>query len=76
MVDKMVWESLQGYSNQCGTIDLTKSEKDRGAFLSTLCSMVKISIDMDNLLVPLLPDTPISVCQMRKYLKLYVRVEF
>ena len=33
-------------------------------------------MDKDNLLVPLLPATQISVCQMRKSLKLSVRVEF
>ena len=50
MVVMIVWKSIQDYSNHCGTIDLTKSEKDRGGFLSTLCSM-------DNLFVPPLSAT-------------------
>ena len=45
--------------------------RDKGRIL-----LVKICMDRDNLLVPLLPATPISVCQMRKSLKLSVRVDF
>ena len=44
--------------------------------LSTFCSIIKLCINKDNLLVPLQSATPISVCQMRKFLKLSVRVEF
>ena len=44
--------------------------------LSTFCSAIKLCINKDNPLVPFLSDTPISVCQIRKSLKLSVRVEF
>ena len=43
MVDKMVWESLKDYSNQCGKIDLTKSENDRAdiVHIQSVCSIIK-----------------------------------
>ena len=44
--------------------------------LSIICSMVKTCSDRDNPPVPLLPDTLISVCQMRISLKLSVRFKF
>ena len=46
------------------------------AFLSTFYSIIKLGVDKDNLLVPLQFATPISVCQMRKSLKLSARGDF
>ena len=46
------------------------------AFLSTFYSIIKLGINKDNLLVPLQFATPISVCQMRKSLKLSARGDF
>ena len=53
-------------------LDLTESE---GRFLPNFFNR-QICIGRDNPLVPLLPDTPFSVCQMRKSVKLSVKVEF
>ena len=44
--------------------------------MSIFCSIIKLCINKDNLLVPLQPATPICVRQMRKSLKLSVKFEF
>ena len=46
------------------------------AYSNHIFSFIKLCVNKDNLLVPLLCATPISVCQMRKSLKLSVRIEF
>jgi hypothetical protein len=48
-------------------LDLTESEKVKERFCPYFVQWY---------FVPLLPDTPISVCQMRKSVKLSVKVEF
>ena len=44
--------------------------------MSIFCSIIKLCINKDNPLVPLQSATPISFFQMRKSIKLPVRVEF
>ena len=60
----------------CKHLDLIESGKEKRQVFTTFCSIVKICIDRDNLLFALLPDTQTSVCQMRKSLKLSVKVKF
>ena len=46
------------------------------AYLSAFCSINALSINKDNLLLPLRSTTPVFVCQMRKSLKLSARGDF
>ena len=57
----------------CKLLDLTERWRH---ILSTFCSIIKLSINKDNPLVPSQSATPISVCQIGKSLKLSVRGEF
>ena len=61
---------------RCKLLDLTVCLTGIQAYSIHIFSFIKLCMNKDNLLVPLLCATPISVCQMRKSLKLSVRIEF
>ena len=66
------WTSNFFFANCLICLKVKKIE----AYTSTFCSNNKLCINKDNPLVTLQSNTPIFVCQMRKSIKLPVRVEF